>query len=351
MQQATASATASAFRKKPVETVPESWSGRLDPAELPRPGGMLIAALVQCATERGLTLSEMAAAMGVSHWDISQLRIGFRRLQTLDDNLAVAAAEFLGLPRLTIDMLAGLVDPREALEALPVAAEDLVHACHLLATEPAEVRLAVPLNPGRPLQGIGVEDLAELHRRYGANPAVLDALRAELRYRPPSKTELLRAAVGDSSRIHAESPMESEADGVRPAPGIMRCVSCQTRLRIPHLPEPGEIRCPACKTEYAVHWEAAVCVVQRQDGPGEEPEAEEADGADPAVDDPDADGAWSVLGLEENCPWEDVERARRSLLQHYHPDKLGQVSPLVRKLAEDAFKRVSDAYEWLRARR
>jgi DnaJ-class molecular chaperone len=44
-----------------------------------------------------------------------------------------------------------------------------------------------------------------------------------------------------------------------------------------------------------------------------------------------------------------VERARRALLQAYHPDRLGQVSPQVRQLAEEAFKRVNDACERLRA--
>ena len=44
-----------------------------------------------------------------------------------------------------------------------------------------------------------------------------------------------------------------------------------------------------------------------------------------------------------------VERARRSLLQQYHPDRLGHVPPLVRQLAEAAFKRVGEAYDTLKA--
>ncbi len=60
---------------------------------------------------------------------------------------------------------------------------------------------------------------------------------------------------------------------------------------------------------------------------------------------------WSVLGLEEGSPWDAVERARRTLLQQYHPDRLGHVPPLVHQLAEREFKRVSEAYEALKSQR
>ena len=80
--------------------------------------------------------------------------------------------------------------------------------------------------------------------------------------------------------------------------------------------------------------------------------AEEGDEGDEAATDGAAEATpWSVLGLEEHSPWEAVERARRTLLQQYHPDRLGHVSPLVQKLAEREFKRVSEAYDALRARR
>lgn len=348
MQQATASATASAFRKKPVDLGSLPWSGRLEPADLARPAGMLIAALSRCASERGQSLSEMAAAMDLSYWAVSQLRIGFRRIEELDESMASACAAYLDRPVLTIHMLAGLLDPDEALQTAALTPEDIVHARQLLASEPADLVLGVPANRARPLQGMGVEELSALHQSYCVNPAVCDALRAELAQRPMSKTEVLRAAVNGGAEVPgATAKPQAEA----PVPGIMRCASCQKRLRIPLLSDPGEIRCPACQTEYHVHWQASVCVVQRQ----------EAAAADTAPEDEDATHehepeiapaeAWQVLGVAPGSEWSEVERARRSLLQQYHPDRLGHVSPLVQKLAENAFKRVGDAYEVLKARR
>lgn len=337
MTTATARARAAAPDLDIADDAP-AWSGRVDPAELKRPGGLLIAALVQCASDRGLTLGQMAKAMGVSYWDISQLRIGFRRLSKLDEDLALACAEFLDLPPLSVRMLAGLLDPEQALASEPLTAEDIVHARHLAATEPAEVVLAAPADRSRPLAGASLDELEQLHRRYGRNPAVLQALREELHGRPSARIEALRQAVAPQ----AEPPAPSAAREARTGPALMRCAGCDTRLRIPRLSEPGEIRCPSCKAEYLVEWQAGVCLVQAQPAPGED--AAPADGGEM-----DVDQALAVLGLEQGCPWEEVERARRSLRQHYHPDKLAQVSPLVQTLAEDAFKRVNQAYEVLRA--
>lgn len=315
-----------------------AWSGRVDPAELKRPGGLLIAALVQCASERGLTLQQMAKAMGASYWDISQLRIGFRRLSKLDEDLAQACAEFLDLPPLSVRMLAGLLDPEQALATQPLTALDIVYARHLAATPPAETLLAPPADPRRPLARASLDELEELHRCYGRNPAVQQALREELQGRPPARIEALRQAL--AGRVETEA--KAAAREAQPVPALMRCAGCDTRLRIPRLSEPGEIRCPSCKAEYQVEWQASVCLVQQQPAPEEEAESAADEGMD-------VDQALAVLGLEQGCPWDEVERARRSLRQHYHPDKLGQVSPLVQKLAEDAFKRVNQAYEVLRA--
>lgn len=353
MQQATARDAASAFRKKPVEFAPVAWSGRLNLDEISRPGGLLIAALSQCADERNLSLSELASTLGVSYWSLSQLRIGFRPIESLDDDVVEACAVFLDLPRLTIEMLAGLLDPADALACDDLTGEDLLHACRLLATEPADLELLPPPNRQRPLQGFAVDELAAMHREHGAHPAVCEALRAELRQRPMSKTELLRAAL-EASVAEAEAETESaEPDDAAPPHGILRCTCCQKRLRIPHLPEPGEIRCPGCQAEYAVHWQDSICVVQRLEVEAADEDETDAD-ADAEIPEAPASAPmdpWAVLGLARNSSWDAVERARRSLLQQYHPDRLGHVSPLVHKLAEEAFKRVSDAYDLLKSRR
>ena len=335
--------TASAFRKEPVNFAPASWSGRLEVEDLSRPGGLLTAALMRCAAERDLSHSELATALGVSYWSLSQLRIGFRPIESLDDDVAQASAAFLDLPLATIHILAGLIEPAEALASMPLSGEDIWHVRQLLDTEPADLVLLPPPNRSRPLQSLSVDELAVLHQEHGANVAVCEAVRAELACRPLSKTERLRAAVGGN----AEAVAEPETPA--PPPPILRCVCCHKRLRIPLLDAPGEVRCPTCQTEYAVHWQASVCLVQRIEAPEAESGADEGDEAAAQVTEEAT--PWSVLGVEEGSPWDAVERARRTLLQQYHPDRLGHVPPLVQRLAEREFKRVSEAYEALKSQR
>ena len=344
MPSATAHAFASAFSKRPVESPPERWSGRLDPDGFKRPGGLLIAALMQAAAEQDLSLGELATTMGVSYWSLSQLRIGFRPIESLDDDVAQACSSFLDLPPLTIQMLAGLADPAEALASMPLTGEDIWHARQLLDTEPADLVLLPPPNRARPLQPLSVDELAALHQTHGVNPSVLEAVRMELGCRPLSKTERLRATLGGQAAASA-TPQATV-----PQPPILRCVSCHKRLRIPLLEGPGEVRCPTCQTEYAVHWQASVCLVQRIEAP--QAESASDDGDEAAEPGSEAETSpWAVLGLDENSPWDAVERARRTMLQQYHPDRLGHVPPLVHKLAENAFKRVNEAYDTLRSRR
>lgn len=347
--------TASAFRKKPVTFAPQTWSGRLDMAESTRPGGLLTASLLQYAAERELTQSELAAALGVSYWSLSQLRIGFRAIESLDEDVIQGCAALLSLPPLTIQVLAGLLSPADVLDCAELTAEDLLHARQMARTEPADWVLLPPPNRARPLQGLSVDELAELHREHANKPAVVALLRTELTSRPFSKTEQLRAAVARETVAQPEPEAEPEVTArpdVAPASGILCCARCQKRLRIPYLPEPSEIRCPSCRTEYAVHWQGLVCLVQALVDTATD-EDEDSEHRKEAVNEPatEPQDAWAVLGLAPNSPWDQVERARRSLLQQYHPDRLGQVSPLVRQLAEAAFKRVGDAYETLKAQR
>jgi hypothetical protein len=317
-------------RPIPEEPHPRVWSGRVNPAELARPGGLLTAALAQAATERGLDLHALARTMGVSYWDLSQLRIGTRRITALPDTLRDACAAFLEVSPAVVLVMAGLLEPQAALDTLALDAQELVQVLHLRDTAAADTVLPAP--SARPLAAFTVDALAGLLQRHGANPAVAAALRDELQHRPVSRTEQLRQAL-------AVTP--ASAPGSDREPAIMRCVGCDTRLRIPRLDQPGDIRCPACGAEYAVHWQAAVCVVR--------PTAGDSDDEVPPEDETPVPDAWSVLGLPPGSPRAEVERARRALLQAYHPDRLGQVSPQVRQLAEEAFKRVNDACERLRA--
>lgn len=345
--------TASAFRKKLVTFAPQTWSGRLDMAESTRPGGLLTAALLQYAAEHELTQSELAAALGVSYWSLSQLRIGFRAIESLDEDVIQGCAALLSLPPLTIQVLAGLLSSADVLDCAELTAEDLLHARQMARTEPADWVLLPPPNRARPLQALTVDELAELHREHADKPAVVALLRTELNSRPYSKTEQLRAAVARETVAQPEPEATPRPDAA-PASGILCCARCQKRLRIPHLPEPSEIRCPSCRTEYTVHWQGLVCLVQAlaETATGEDEDSDDDDRT-AAVNEPHTEpqDAWAVLGLAPNSPWDQVERARRSLLQQYHPDRLGQVSPLVRQLAEAAFKRVGDAYETLKAQR
>ena len=351
MPPTTAFASAWAFQEKPVTLEPVAWSGRLNASETSRPGGLLTAALMQYATENDLSMSDLASALGVSYWTLSQLRIGFSAIESLDEDLINGCSALLDLPALTVQALAGLLSPAEMLASDDLTAEDLLHARQLLNTEPEDLVLLPPPNRARPLQGFTIDHLMTLHQEHASHPTVVELLRAELSARPMSKTEQLRAAIARAPHA-ASAPDDAPSAETPPVSGILSCPRCQKRLRIPQLPEPGEIRCPSCATEYAVHWQGLVCLVQTLEHPTDNSDDDGEDRAE-ATDDASSDpqDPWSVLGLAPDSPWDQVERARRSLLQQYHPDRLGHVSPLVRQLAEAAFKRVNTAFETIRAER
>jgi hypothetical protein len=56
---------------------------------------------------------------------------------------------------------------------------------------------------------------------------------------------------------------------------------------------------------------------------------------------------YDILGVARNASAEEIKRAYRKLAQDYHPDKLAGVPPAVKKLAEEKFKDVQEAYEIL----
>ena len=55
----------------------------------------------------------------------------------------------------------------------------------------------------------------------------------------------------------------------------------------------------------------------------------------------------NLLGLKANATKEEIKAAYRRLAKEYHPDRLVGVSDVVKKIAEEKFKEVSEAYEYL----
>ncbi|MEY4978170.1 MAG: hypothetical protein RLZZ352_440 [Pseudomonadota bacterium] len=338
-------------------SAPLAWSGRLDVAERSRPGGLLTAALTQCATERDLSLSQLAQALGVSYWSLSQLRVGLRPIESLDDDVLQGCMALLGLPRLTVLHLAGLLSTDELLAHDDLTAADLLHLREMTRPDPADWVLQPPPNPARALQHLSLDELTMLFQAHADKPGVLRCVLAELESRPPSRAERLRAQLRSALPQTDSTSSRASAAETPPASAVLGCVQCHKRLRVPHLASASEIRCPHCHTEYAVHWQGLVCLVQALPTAAQtdtDTDADEEAHQHHAAPDGSADDnqdPWAVLGLPADSPWPQVERARRSLLQQYHPDRLGHVSPLVRQLAETAFKRVNDAFETLKAQR
>jgi hypothetical protein len=104
------------------------WSGGVKGEELARPGGPLLAMLVQRANELGHNMADMAGELGFTYGYISQLRNGQRQVTTIRDKFVDACAAYLGVARITVLLAAGKVkptdiyeDPQEVMRRVPDA--------------------------------------------------------------------------------------------------------------------------------------------------------------------------------------------------------------------------------------
>ncbi len=55
--------------------------------------------------------------------------------------------------------------------------------------------------------------------------------------------------------------------------------------------------------------------------------------------------AYQELGVSKNADKQAIEKARKRLLNHYHPDKLGQASDEEKRLAEKKVDNINRAYQ------
>jgi transcriptional regulator with XRE-family HTH domain len=120
------------------------WSGNLDDEELARPGGMLLAALIRMANESGHQMAEMAKEMGVTYGYINQLRNGTRQVNQISDDFANACALYLGIPRLTVLMLAGRLTPEDIYESRDLIVEEIPRAMRYICDDPDWGHLVTP---------------------------------------------------------------------------------------------------------------------------------------------------------------------------------------------------------------
>jgi transcriptional regulator with XRE-family HTH domain len=132
------------------ERVP--WLGGVKADELSRPGGILLGMLTQRANELGHHYSEMASALGCTYGYISQLRNGQRAVTTIRDKFVDACANYLGVPRMTVLLAAGKVQPTDIYEDTHEVMQSVPSVMQFIRTDaqwgplmPPEV-LQLPLN-------------------------------------------------------------------------------------------------------------------------------------------------------------------------------------------------------------
>lgn len=108
-------------------------------------GGPLIGWLLDEARRRGIELQQMAAELGVTYGYIHQLRTGIRRTDSVSKAFASAAGAFLGVPTVTVLLLAGFLTMRDfAVRAL--SEEELIDKAVRQMMDDAHVRSFLPVD-------------------------------------------------------------------------------------------------------------------------------------------------------------------------------------------------------------
>jgi len=142
-------AASRACTRKKLQTIIDQelmWDGQLDANVLKGDikGAALYAALQNRARQLGHTLQEMCEFMGFSYPYYAQLRSGRRSLNGSQEEFTAACARYLGVPRLTVLMLAEVVTPEDMYIKPHDIVRKLPDAFEQVCSDPDWAPLATP---------------------------------------------------------------------------------------------------------------------------------------------------------------------------------------------------------------
>jgi RNA polymerase subunit RPABC4/transcription elongation factor Spt4 len=192
--------------------------------------------------------------------------------------------------------------------------------------------------------------LEEIFVASTESSAELKALLAELKHRKVPKAIALADKVKKSldclvgsktGKQNADLPNQPPPT-TEPAHKIIECQKCHRRLRIELISEERQQSCPACNAEFTTAYRDGVLSIVFE---STEPAAHDQQLRLTLLD------AYQLFKADPSTPWEDIEFARRKLIQQYHPDKVAALGQKLREVAEVEGKRINIAFDMLRKER
>jgi hypothetical protein len=121
---------------KPLDAEAPRYKGTIVEDELTRHGGALLAMLSGRAQELGHNRGEMSQHLGVTYGYIAQLTSGHRKLEHISMEFADACTRYLGVPKMTVLMAAGVVKPEDILERPNELTTVLPQALQFISRDP-----------------------------------------------------------------------------------------------------------------------------------------------------------------------------------------------------------------------
>lgn len=137
-------------KKSPIERNPKSrihkevrpqrrntsW-GILTPEELARPGGTLLALILEAANTRGLSTRRLAPEfLGVTYSYFAGLRNGTKEIPKIGDAVITKTARFLGLPKVVVMLAAGQLKLEDFYQNPEIVQTHLLPALQFIQRDP-----------------------------------------------------------------------------------------------------------------------------------------------------------------------------------------------------------------------